>query len=324
MKTWDMAIIGGGGAGLTAAMYGARGQRDVVVFERKLTGGQIATTDLVENFPGFPRGVNGFDLGQLMLAQAERFGAEVVYEGVDSLVREPSGMFRLRVGEEEQLARTVIVTAGAEYRHLDVPGEEALTGRGVSYCATCDAAFFKDMDVAVVGGGDAAMDEGMFLTRYAKSVTVIHRRDSLRASKVLQERAFRNPKIRFVWDTVVEAIEGDSAVTGARLRNVKTGEESRIDVSAVFVFIGHLPNNELLKGLVDFDDEGQVVVDLRMRTTTPGLFVAGDVRTQAARQLISACGDGATAAIAAERYLQELDAGPGEQPAVVPSAHAAV
>ncbi|MCA9830156.1 MAG: thioredoxin-disulfide reductase [Dehalococcoidia bacterium] len=324
MKTWDIAIVGGGGAGLTAAMYGARGRRHVVVFERKLTGGQIATTDLVENFPGFPRGVNGFDLGQSMLAQAEKFGATVIYEGVDSLEREPSGMFRLRVGEEEHRARTVIVTAGAEYRHLDVPGEEALTGRGVSYCATCDAAFFKDMDVAVVGGGDAAMDEGMFLTRYAKSVTVIHRRDSLRASKMLQERAFSNPKMHFVWDTVVEAIEGESAVTGARLRNVKTGVESRIAVAAVFVFIGHMPNNELLNGLVEVDDDGQVLVDLRMRTTTPGLFVAGDVRTQAARQLISACGDGATAAIAAERYLQDLDGGAGELPAVVPSINAAV
>lgn len=324
MATWDIAVIGGGGAGLTAAMYGARGQRRVVVFERKLTGGQIATTDLVENFPGFPRGVNGFDLGQAMLAQAEKFGAEVVYEGVDSLELEPSGMFRLRVGNDEHIARAVIVTAGAEYRHLGVPGEEELTGRGVSYCATCDAAFFKDVDVAVVGGGDAALDEGMFLTRYARSVTVIHRRDTLRASKVLQSRAFANPRMRFTWDTVVEAIEGDGQVTGARLRNVKTGEESRIEVSAVFVFIGHLPNNELLRGLVELDDEGQVLVDLRMGTTTAGLFVAGDVRTQAARQLISACGDGATAAIAAERYLQELDAGAEAQPAVVGSADAAV
>lgn len=324
MATWDIAVIGGGGAGLTAAMYGARGQRRVVVFERKLTGGQIATTDLVENFPGFPRGVNGFDLGQAMLAQAEKFGAEVVYEGVDSLELEPSGMFRLRVGNDEHIARAVIVTAGAEYRHLGVPGEEELTGRGVSYCATCDAAFFKDVDVAVVGGGDAALDEGMFLTRYARSVTVIHRRDTLRASKVLQSRAFANPRMRFTWDTVVEAIEGDGQVTGARLRNMKTGEESRIEVSAVFVFIGHLPNNELLRGLVELDDEGQVLVDLRMGTTTAGLFVAGDVRTQAARQLISACGDGATAAIAAERYLQELDAGAEAQPAVVGSADAAV
>jgi len=323
LKTWDIAIIGGGGAGLTAAMYGARGQRDVVVFERKLTGGQIATTDQVENFPGFPRGVNGFDLGQLMLAQAEKFGANVVYEGVEQLERLPSGLFKLRAVGGEHLARTVIVTAGAEYRHLDVPGEEALTGRGVSYCATCDAAFFKDMDVAVVGGGDAAMDEGLFLTRYARSVTVIHRRDTLRASKTLQERAFANPKMRFVWDTVVESIEGEESVTGARLRNVVTGEQSHIDVSAVFVFIGHLPNNDLLKDLVTLDEAGQVDVDLRMQTQTPGLFVAGDVRAEAARQLISACGDGATAALAAEHYLQELDAHNGERP-VVPSIHATV
>jgi thioredoxin reductase (NADPH) len=308
MPAYDVAIIGGGGAGLTAALYAARGARSTVVFERKLTGGQIATTDAVENFPGFPNGVNGFDLGQLMLTQAERFGAQVVYEDVTALRRVPGGTFELDAAGDTHGARTVIVTAGAEYNHLGVPGEAELTGRGVSYCATCDAAFFKDMDVIVVGGGDAALDEGLFLTRYARSVEVIHRRDQLRASAVLQERAFANPKMSFTWDTVVERINGTDAVESADVRNVKTGETRTIPTSAVFVFIGQTPNNGLLKGLVALDGGGHAVVDLRMATAVPGLFVAGDVRTLAARQLISACGDGATAAISAERYLQELDA----------------
>lgn len=308
MPTVDVAIIGGGGAGLTAAIYAARARRDVVVFERKLTGGQIATTDAVENFPGFPRGVNGFDLGQLMLEQAERFGARMVYEDVTALRRLAGGRFALEAGGETYEARSVIVTAGAEYNRLGVPGEERLTGRGVSYCATCDAAFFKDMDVVVVGGGDAAMDEGLFLTRYARSVRVIHRRDQLRASALLQERAFASPKMSFTWDTVVERINGDEAVESVDVRNLKTGERTTIATAAVFVFIGQTPNSGLLRGLVDLDPGGHAIVDLQMRTNVPGLFVAGDVRTLAARQLISAAGDGATAAITAERYLQELDA----------------
>ncbi|HMO55663.1 MAG TPA: FAD-dependent oxidoreductase, partial [Tepidiformaceae bacterium] len=204
-------------------------------------------------------------------------------------------------------ARAVIVTAGADYNKLGIPGELELTGRGVSYCGTCDAAFFVGQRVLVVGGGDAAMDEGLFLTRYAESVEVVHRRDELRASAILQERAFANPKMSFTWDTVVEAIEGDGKVERARLRRLKTGEASTREVDGVFVFIGQVPNNHLLKGLVELDAGGHALVDLQMRTAMPGLFVAGDLRTQAARQLISAAGDGATAAIAAEHYLTELD-----------------
>jgi thioredoxin reductase (NADPH) len=307
MPQIDVAIIGGGGAGLTAAIYAARARRDVAVFERKLTGGQIATTDAVENFPGFPRGVNGFDLGQLMLAQAEKFGARLVYEDVAALTRRPDGQFEVEAGGETHTARTVIMAAGADYNRLGVPGEEQLTGRGVSYCATCDAAFFKDMDVVVVGGGDAALDEGIFLTRYARSVNVLHRRNTLRASAVLQERAFASPRMTFTWDTVVERINGMDAVESVDVRNVKTGERRRIETAAVFIFIGQTPNNELLRGLVELDGGGHAIVDLRMRTNVPGLFVAGDLRTEAARQLISAAGDGATAAITAEHYLQELD-----------------
>ncbi len=306
MKTYDIAILGGGGAGLTAAIYTARGRRSTAVFEREVTGGQIATTDIVENYPGFPDGINGFDLAQLFLKQAERFGAEMVYEDVTSLARLPDGAFEVRTGSETYRVRAVIVTAGARYNHLGVPGEERLTGKGVSYCATCDGAFFKEMDVAVVGGGDAALDEGLFVTKFARSVTLIHRRDTLRASRILQERATANPKFRFRWDTIVTAINGESEVTSIDLENVKTGAKETLPIAAVFIFVGQTANNSLLEGLAELDGGGHAVVDLEMHTATPGLFVAGDLRTDAARQLVAACGDGATAAISAERYLQGL------------------
>lgn len=308
MNNYDIAIIGGGGAGLAAALYAARGLRRTVVFEGKVTGGQIATTDAVENYPGFSDGINGFDLAQNFLQQAEKFGAEVRYEGVTALQREPGGGFRLTSTEGGYTARSVIVTSGADYNKLGVPGEEDFIGKGVSYCATCDAAFFPNEDVIVVGGGDAALDEALFVTRYARTINIVHRRDQLRASAILQERAFANPKISFTWDTVVERIEGEGKVERAILRNVKTGAESAVPVGAVFIFIGQVPNNHLLKGLVELDAGGHAIVDLEMRTAVPGLFVAGDIRTKAARQLISAAGDGATAAIAAEHYLQEQDA----------------
>ena len=214
-------------------------------------------------------------------------------------------MFELGVGVAKLTARAVILTAGAAYNHLGVPGEERLTGHGVSYCATCDGAFFKDQDVVVVGGGDAALDEGLFLTRLVRSVTVVHRRDTFRASKVLQDRARADPKFSFRWDTVVEEVLGKESVTGVRVRNVKTDEVEELVTSAVFVFIGQNPNNGLLNGLVELDAGGHALVDLQMRTSVPGLFVAGDLRTQAARQLVAACGDGATAAISAEHYLAE-------------------
>lgn len=306
METFDIAIVGGGGAGLTAAIYAARAARSTIVFEGNVTGGQIATTDLVENFPGFPDGVNGFDLAQNMLKQAEKFGARVEYARVERLARCEDRSFELETGGETFRARAVIVTAGADYNKLGVPGEAEFVGKGVSYCATCDAAFFREQDVIVVGGGDAAVDEALFTTRYARSVTIVHRRDTLRASGILQAQARANPKISFVWDTVVERIGGNGAVDHVILKNVKTGEERRHQTSAVFIFIGQTPNSHLLKGMVDLDAGGHAIVDLQMKTAVPGLFVAGDVRTNAARQLISASGDGATAAIAAEHYLQSL------------------
>lgn len=306
MSDYEIAIIGGGGAGLTAALYAARAGRKTVVFEHMITGGQIATTSLVENYPGFPEGVDGFELAQNMLKQAEKFGAEVRYEGIETLIRRDDGLFALGVGDRTLTAKAVIVTAGAAYNHLGVPGEERLTGHGVSYCATCDGAFFKGQDVIVVGGGDAALDEGLFLTRLVRGVTVVHRRDSFRASKVLQDRAMADPKFSFVWDSVVEEILGTDSVTGVRVKNLKTGEINEMPTAAVFIFIGQTPNNHLLKGLVQLDSGGHALVDLRMQTSVPGLFVAGDLRAQSARQLVAACGDGATAAIAAEHYLAAM------------------
>lgn len=304
MEEHDIAIIGGGGAGLTAAIYAARARRTTVVFEGAVTGGQIATTELVENFPGFPDGIGGFDLGQAFLQQAEKFGADVRYERVTGLQRTEDGRFLLESDSGQHLARAVIVTTGAEYNRLGIPGETEYTGRGVSWCATCDGAFFAGREVAVIGGGDAALDEGLFLSRYASKVHLVHRRDTLRASKILQERVFADPKFTFTWDTVAEAVEGDGeSVTGLVVRNLKTGELRRTDVAAAFIFIGQTPTNHLLQGLVELDEGGHAVVDLQMRTKVPGLFVAGDIRSQAARQLIAACGDGATAAITAEHYL---------------------
>jgi thioredoxin reductase (NADPH) len=306
MERFDVAIIGGGGAGMTAALYAARGRRRTVVFERLVTGGQISTTDIVENFPGFPDGVNGFDLAQLMEKQAQKFGAEIRPEQVTALTALDNAGYRLDTDSGQYEADTVIVAAGADYNHLGVPGEAELTGKGVSYCATCDGAFFRDQDVVVVGGGDSAMEESLFLARIVRSVTVIHRRDALRASAILQERAFSEPKISFTWNTVVEAIEGKDTVERVVLRDVNTGETRTMETAAVFIFIGQTPNNGLLEGMMDLDAGGHAIVDLEMRTSAPGLFVVGDLRTRSARQLISAAGDGATAAIAAEHYLGEL------------------
>ena len=301
--SWDIAIVGGGGAGLTAAVYGSRAGRSVAVFERGVPGGQIALAGPVENFPGFPRGIAGADLADAMRRQAEQFGALLIAEEVSLLEVSEGGGFLLTTGEGRHRARAVIVTAGAEHKRLGVPGEEEFTGRGVSYCATCDGPFFRDLEVAVVGGGDAAVDEGLLLTRHARRVRVIHRREVLRAGKILQDRAFANNKMDFTWNTVVERIGGTDGVERLALRNVKTGEASEMAVSGVFVFIGHEPNSNILHGLVPLDPGGHAIVDLEMRTPVPGLFVAGDVRTLAVRQLVAACGDGATAAIAADRYL---------------------
>jgi len=302
-REYDIVIVGGGPAGLAAALYAARGRHRTLLLEKGVIGGQISLTELVENYPGVPS-VNGFDLAQTMHKQAESYGLETEYLEVTALERE-NQRWRLRTQTDDFIAKAVIITSGADYNKLGVPGEERLTGRGVSYCAICDAAFFKDQEVAVVGGGDSALDEGLFATRFTSEVTVIHRRDQLRAGPILQERAFANPKMHFTWDTVVTEILGQEQVTGVRLHNRVSGEESVLPVAAVFVFIGQHPNTGFLRGLVTTDNGGHILVNDWMATELPGLFAAGDVRQNSARQVATSVGDGVTAAIAADHYISE-------------------
>jgi thioredoxin reductase (NADPH) len=300
---YDIIIIGAGPAGLSAGLYAARARRKTLLIEKNVTGGQIALTALIENYPGIPE-INGFDLGQVMQQQAEKYGMETAYTVVTGI--EPLGGHHIvHTTDGDYLAKAVIVTSGADYNRLDVPGEDRLTGFGVSYCATCDAAFFKDQEVAVVGGGDSALDEGLFVTRYASKVTVIHRRDELRASKILQDRAFANEKMDFVWNTVVTEIEGDKEVKQVHLRNIVTNEEWDMPLSAVFIFIGHSPNSDFLEGLVERDNARHIFVNDWMETNVPGIFAAGDIRVNSARQVITSAGDGATAAIRADAYITD-------------------
>ena len=303
-RDYDVLIVGGGPAGLAAGLYTARGLRSTLLIERQIPGGQIATTDRVENYPGFPEGIAGYELGQLLLAQAEKHGMNTLYSAVRALRLE--GPWKVvETDDGEFRSRALILAGGADPRRLGVPGEQEYTGRGVSYCATCDGAFFKDQVVAVVGGGDSALDEGLFLTRYVAKLYIIHRRDALRASNILQARAREHPKIEFVWDTAVEAIIGNGEVKAARLRNVKSGALSELDLNGVFVFIGMIPNSGYLGGLLPLDEAGHVPVDLWMQTGLPGVYAVGDLRQHSARQVASAVGDGVTAAIAAEHYLAE-------------------
>ena len=302
-KEYDIVIIGGGPAGLAAGVYASRARRKTVIIEKNVTGGQIALTSDIENYPGIDT-INGFDLGQAMQQQAEKWGAEMAYVAVTGIEPQEGGLV-VHTDDGDMLAKALIITAGADYNKLGVPGEERLVGHGVSYCGTCDAAFFKDQDVVVVGGGDAAMDEGLFVARYASKVSVIHRRDTLRASAVLQERAFANPKMEFVWDTVVESVDGESDVASVHLRNLKTDEQRDFPVQGVFIFIGQTPNSGFLEGVVDTDAGGHIIVNEWMETNVPGIFAAGDIRNNSARQVVTSAGDGATAAIRADHYIND-------------------
>ena len=299
----DIVIIGGGPAGLTAAIYAGRGQLDTVVLEMGLPGGQIAQTEEVENYPGFDDAVSGPELAQRMLRQAEKFGARVVMDEAQELRSEGDG-FLVRGLEVEYQAKAVIVATGATPRRLGVPGEAEFYGRGVSTCATCDGFFYRGKHVVVVGGGDAAVEEGGFLTKFADTVTVIHRRDELRASKVLQARAFANPKMRFVWNAVVEEVLGDDGqVSGVRTRDVTTGTIGTIAADGVFIYIGHVPNTGYLQGVVRLRDSGYVDVRDEIYTDVEGVFAAGDVSDEVYRQLSTSVGAGTRAAMAAERWL---------------------
>ncbi len=302
----EVIIIGSGPAGYAAALYAARARLHPLVFEGSVTsGGALMKTTDVENFPGFPDGVLGPDLMDAMRKQAERFGAELVADDVTEVDLGATPKV-VRVGSDAHLAKTVIIATGSAYRQLGVPGEDLLSGHGVSWCATCDGFFFREQDIAVVGGGDSAMEEATFLTRFARSVTVIHRRDTLRASKIMQDRAFANPKIRFVWDSEVVEVLGEDRVTGVRIRNRKTGAESELAVTGVFVAIGHDPRSELFQGQLPMDSEGYLLVDQpSTRTAIDGVFAAGDVVDHIYRQAVTAAGTGCAAALDAERWLAD-------------------
>ena len=303
-ETYDVVIIGGGPAGLTAGIYAGRAQLKTVIVEKGLPGGQIAQTDEVENYPGFPEGISGPELASRMVRQAEKFGARIVMDEVLGLEKAEGG-YLVRGYERNYRARAVIVATGANPRRLGVPGEDKFYGRGVATCATCDAFFCRDREGVVVGGGDAAVEEGIFLTKFARKVTLVHRRDELRANKVAQKRAFQNPKMHFLFSHVVTEILGEDQVTGVRLKNLKTGEEYVYPTDGVFVFIGHEPNTAFLKGVVELRPDGYIAVRDEVFTSEPGIFAAGDVADPIYRQLTTSVGAGTRAAMMAERYLAE-------------------
>jgi thioredoxin reductase (NADPH) len=304
----DVIIVGSGPAGYTAGLYTARANLHPLLIEGFQFGGALMNTTEVENFPGFPDGVMGPDLMDMMRKQAEKFGAEIVTDDATELDL-TGDVKRVTVGGEVHLARTVILAMGSAYRELGVPGEKELSGHGVSWCATCDGFFFRDQPIAVVGGGDSAVEEATFLTKFAESVTIVHRRDALRASKIMADRALSNPKIGFAWNSVVKQIEGDGKVTGLVLEDVTTGTTSTLPVGGVFVAIGHDPRSELVRGQVTLDDDGYVVVDApRTRTNLPGVFACGDLVDRTFRQAITAAGTGCAAAIDVERYLEDQHA----------------
>ncbi|MFI9239039.1 thioredoxin-disulfide reductase [Streptomyces sp. NPDC053079] len=304
----NVIIIGSGPAGYTAALYTARASLKPLVFEGAVTaGGALMNTTDVENFPGFREGIMGPDLMDNMRAQAERFGAELIPDDVVAVDLSDEIKTVTDSAGTVHRAKAVIVTTGSQHRKLGLPREDELSGRGVSWCATCDGFFFKDQDIAVIGGGDTAMEEATFLSRFAKSVTVVHRRDTLRASKAMQERAFADPKISFIWDSEVAEIHGENKLSGLTLRNLKTGESAELPVTGLFIAIGHDPRTELFKGQLELDDEGYLKVEApSTRTNLTGVFAAGDVVDHTYRQAITAAGTGCSAALDAERYLAAL------------------
>ena len=305
-KVENVIIIGSGPAGYTAALYTARADLEPLVFEGFAWGGLLQQTTEVENYPGYRDGVMGPEMMQDFRDQAERFGARLVTDDVTRVeLSRDGGLHKVYIGDQEIQTKAVILAMGAEPKKLGVPGEEELAARGVSYCATCDAAFFKGAEVLVVGGGDAALDEGLFVTRYARKVHVVHRRDQLRASAVLQARAFANPTLDFTWDTVVTEILGDDEVEGVRLRDARTGAETTLAAGAVFPFIGHRPGSALFRGQLVLNEDGSVVTDGRTRTSVPGAFAAGDVADPLYRQAVTAAATGSMAAMEAARFLAE-------------------
>ena len=301
-KNYHVVIIGGGPAGLTAGLYSARSMFNTLLIEKGIIGGQITNAERVENYPGFPKGISGIELGQLIHEQATSYGLEILLAEVDKAV--PGQKHNLVcTSEGDFVAESIIIASGSQFRKLGVPGEDEFVGKGVSYCATCDGPLFKDKTVAVIGGGDAAITDALYLSKFASSVKFIHRRSQLRANKIIQERAIVEPKIEFIWDTIVTQIEGDGVVKQLMLKSTKNAKISILELAGVFVAIGSEPNSAQWRGLLPLDEGGYIITNEIMETRIPGIFAAGDVRHNSARQVITAAGDGATAAMSAERFL---------------------
>ena len=303
MVNVDVAIVGGGPAGLSAGIYASRAALKTVLFEQGMPGGLAASTETIENYPGFSSGIGGPELAQNMEAQARRFGLEIVYAEVEEIKKE-DGFFFLKTDEDEFKTKAVIFATGAKPKFLEIKGEKEFHGRGVSYCATCDGAFFRDKRVAVVGGGDSAVEEALFLTKFAQRVTIIHRRGELRATKYLQQKARGNEKIDFILNSVPIEIRGSEIVENISLKDVPTGQIKELGVDGVFIYVGHSPTTDLVRGLVDLDNKDYILADEEMRTNIEGFFVAGDVRKKSLRQVATAVADGAIAAVSAEKYLE--------------------
>ena len=302
---YDVVVLGGGAAGLSAALYTCRAMLKTLILEKLGCGGQILVTDMIENYPGFPEGIRGPELSQLMCEQTEKFGAEVKYEEITGVkdLDKPSKI--VHTSDGSYTAKIIIITTGGSHNKLGIPGEEEYAGKGVSYCAVCDGNFFRGEDVVVVGGGDAAIDEGEYLAGIVNQVTVVHRRDQLRASPIIQERAFRNPKFKFLWSHMAEEIVGNGLMKAIRVKDLKTGETYDYPATAAFIYIGFHSNSEFLTGLVPLDETGHIHTDLNMATSVPGVYAAGDIRVSSYKQLGSAVGDGITAALSAYRYITE-------------------
>jgi thioredoxin reductase (NADPH) len=302
-KIYKVIIVGGGPAGLTAGLYTSRSRLNTLLIEIGLLGGQMTITELIENYPGFPQGINGDELSRLMEEQAKRFELEVVSQDVVEVKLEGDKKV-VKTEEGSYLCEALIICTGTEYRKLGVPGEKEFAGKGVSYCATCDGAFFKDSQIVVVGGGDSALTEALYLTKFVKELTIVHRRDALRGTKIYQERVFANPKIKLLWNSVIQEIKGDSVVRSVIVKNVKTGEVNEHPIEGAFLFVGLLPRTQFLKGLVNVDEAGYIITDENCETSVKGIFAAGDCRKKLLRQVATAVGDGATAAFAVEKYLE--------------------
>ncbi len=305
----DVIIIGSGPAGFTAGLYTARANLNPLLITGNEYGGQVSITYEVENYPGFPESLSGPELVEKMKTQAEKFGCRVEFDYVTEIVTDQHPFLVRTANGKEHAAKAIILATGARPRYLSIPGEKAYTGRGVSYCGTCDGFFFRGKDVVVVGGGDSAVEEGLFLTKFATRVRVLHRRDQLRASKILQERAFQNEKMEFIWNTVPTEILGDAQgkVTGVITKNTATGAAGQLDTDGVFIFVGHIPNNDLLKGKFDLDEDGHLITDRYTRTNIPGIFAGGEIMDKVFKQVATSVGQGCSAAMQTTRWLEEFE-----------------